>query len=798
MRVPVNWLKEFVAIPVAPEELADRLTAAGIPVDTVTRVGEALRGIVTARIREVRRHPNADRLSICEVEHGGAVCEVVTGAPNVFPGAVVPLALPGARLADGTVLKKARFRGVTSEGMLCSEAELGLEERSAGIMILPPGTPVGQDICHLLGLPETVLELDLTPNRGDCLSVFGVAREVAAILDTELQSPPVLSAAGDAAADYISVEIVDPALCGRYAARVFSEVCIGPSPLWMQVRLRLAGMRPINNVVDLTNYVMLELGQPLHAFDYETLRGRKIIVRPAAPGEELVSLDGVKRELTPEDLVIADAERAVAIAGVMGGLDTEVTAATKTVLLEAANFNPRSIRRTSRRLGLRSEASLRFEKGVDIEGPVRAADRMALLIEKIGAGRAVPGVVDNYPAPPEPRTVVVRPEKIAAVLGVAVPQEEALAGLGRLGFGIRANGSQWVVSVPSFRPDVALEEDIVEEVARLYGYDRIPPTLPCGATTPGVRPPEEAFVQRLRHLLCGLGLSEVISYSFIHPASFDRLRLAPDDPLRRVITLKNPISEEQSVLRTTLLPGLLAVLARNLARRVDDVAIFEVGRVFYPQGAAALPEERLKLGLAVTGKEPRGWEFPPREFDFFFLKGVAAALFKGLGIADQVFEPLKDHPSLHPGRAARVLAGGEPLGFMGEIHPEVARAYDLPRRVVVAEFDVVALRAAQRPVVFAELPRFPGVVRDIAVIVPEHLPAARLAATIKAAGGGLLRSVQVFDVYQGPKLPPGTKSIAFSLLFRADDRTLTDEEVTGLVGLVVERLQEEFGAVLRS
>lgn len=798
MRVPVNWLKEFVAIPVAPEELADRLTAAGIAVDTVVRVGEALKGIVTARIREVRRHPNADRLSICVVESDGAVCEVVTGAPNVFPGAVVPLALPGARLADGTVLKKARFRGVTSEGMLCSEAELGLEERSAGIMILPPETPVGQDICLLLGLPEAVLELDLTPNRGDCLSVFGVAREVAAILGAELKSPPVLSAAGDAAAAYINVEIVNPELCGRYAARVFSEVRIGPSPLWMQVRLRLAGMRPINNVVDLTNYVMLELGQPLHAFDYETLRGRKIIVRPAVPGEELVSLDGVKRELTPEDLVIADAERAVAIAGVMGGLDTEVTAATKTVLLEAANFNPRSIRRTSRRLGLRSEASLRFEKGVDIEGPVRAADRMALLMEKIGAGRAVPGVVDNYPAPPEPRTVVVRPEKIAAVLGVAVPQEEALAGLGRLGFGVRADGSRWVVSVPSFRPDVAIEEDIVEEVARLYGYDRIPPTLPCGATTPGVRPPEEAFVQRLRHLLCGLGLREVISYSFIHPASFDRLRLAPDDPLRRVIQLKNPISEEQSVLRTTLLPGLLEVLARNLARRVDDVAIFEVGRVFYPRGAAALPEERLKLGLAVTGKEPRGWEFPPREFDFFFLKGVTAALFKGLGVVDQVFEPLKDHPSLHPGRAAQVMSNGELLGFMGEIHPEVAGAYDLPRRVVVAEFDVGALQAAKRPVVFAELPRFPGVVRDIAVIVPEHLPAARLAATIKAAAGELLRSVQVFDVYKGPKLPPGTKSLAFSLLFRADDRTLTDEEVTGLVGLVVERLQEEFGAVLRS
>lgn len=798
MRVPLKWLSEFVEIPVQPKELAGRLTAAGIAVDAVIMVGEGIEGVTTAVVREVRPHPNADRLSICTADTGTAVYEVVTGAPNVFQGAVVPLALEGARLTGGKVVKKARFRGVTSEGMVCSEAELGLEERSVGIMILPPETPVGMDIRNLLGLPDVVLELDLTPNRGDCLSMLGVAREVAALYGLELKMPPVLPSGKGEADSCIEIEIAAPELCGRYAGRVFRSIKTGPAPLWMQVRLRLAGMRPINNIVDITNYVMLELGQPLHAFDYEVLRGRRIIVRRAAPGEVLITLDGIRRELSPEDLVIADAERAVAVAGVMGGLDTEVTPATATVLLESANFNPKCIRRTARALGIRSEASLRFEKGVNIEGAVLAADRTARLIEETGAGRAVPGVVDCYPVPPQPRTVVVRPAKLEEILGVPLPRNEALQWLERLGFGVRENGQQWVISVPAFRPDVGIEEDIVEEVARIYGYDQVPPTLPFGETTPGRRSPDEAFLCRVSEFLAGLGLTEVVTYSFVNPVYFDHLRLPVNDPLRKAIRLKNPSSEEQSVLRTMILPGLIEVLARNFSRRVENAAVFELGRVFCPRGTEELPEERLKLGLAVMGKGPRGWEHPAREMDFFYLKGIVEALFRGVGIKEPVFIPLGDHPSLHPGRAARILVDTGEAGFMGELHPEVLEAFEIGNRAVVAEFDIPALISARKAAAFVELPRFPGVVRDIAFLLPHEIPAAAVREAIKAAAGELLRNLELFDVYKGPKLPEGTRSLAFSMLFQAADRTLTDEEVASRINVIVQKLEKEFGAVLRS
>lgn len=797
MRVPLNWLKEFVEIPVSPDELAERLTAAGVAVDVVIPVGGEIRDVVVGRVEEIRPHPNADRLTICHTSTGETVYEIVTGATNLFPGAVVPLALEGARLAGGKILKKARFRGVSSCGMLCSEAELGLEEKSAGIMILPPETPLGADICKVLGLPDYVLELDLTPNRGDCLSILGVAREAAALYGLELKLPPVLNGKAGAAGDYAGVEIDAPELCGRYVARIFEDVNIGPSPLWIQVRLRLAGMRPINNIVDITNYVMLELGQPLHAFDYHTLRGKKIVVRRARDGEKLVSLDGVPREFSTDDLLIADAERAVAVAGVMGGLDTEVTAATGTILLESANFNPQSVRRTARKLALRSEASLRFEKGVDIQGAMRAADRTAYIVEEIGAGRAVPGAIDCYPAADEPKTVLVRPALVDRILGVEVPHNEAVQWLERLGLGVREEDKKWVVSVPAYRPDVSIEEDIVEEVARFYGYDRIPSTLISGETTTGRRSPMDDFQSRICGLLAGFGLTELITYSFIDPVLYDRLRLPPDDPLRRVLRLKNPISEEQSVLRTTLLPGILSTIGRNVSRRVVDMAVFEVGKVFCLRAWGEPPEEPVKLGLAVTGKGPRGWEGPPAEMDFFFLKGIIEAVLRRLGVTDAVFTPLESNPSLHPGRAAKVSAGGKELGFMGQLHPEVQEAFELPNRVVAGEFDVAALFNARRAAAFSDLLRFPGVPRDIAFVFPEEVPAALVMDAIRTAAGTLLRDLRLFDVYKGEKLPPGTRSLAFSLLFQAGDRTLTDDEVAESLDAVINRLKEQFGGTLR-
>jgi phenylalanyl-tRNA synthetase beta chain len=789
-------LREFVDIPVSPRELAERLTAAGIAVDTVTDVGDKMKGVITARLSGVRPHPNADRLSICSADAGGEVYEIVTAADNVFTGAVVPLALEGARLADGTVIKKARFRGIASMGMLCSEVELGLEDRSPGIMILPPDTPPGTDIAALLGLPDTVLAFDLTPNRGDCLSILGIAREVAVLYGLQLNYPPVLESEGDEAAGYIDVEIRDPQLCGRYAARVFEDIKIGQAPLRLQTRLRLAGMRPIYNLVDVTNYVMLELGQPLHAFDYETLRGRRIVVRRASPGERLVTLDGVTRQFDREDLLIADAERAVAVAGVMGGLETEVTPGTATVLLESANFDPLSIRKTSRKLGLRSEASLRFEKRVDIEGAVRAAGRMARLVAETGMGRVVPGVVDSYTVRPDQKTVVVRPDRLDQIIGASVPGDKAVKWLKALGFGVRKNTDRLIVSVPTFRPDVSIEEDIAEEVARLYGYDRIAATQTYGEATPGRRPPVETFIRWVNRFLTGLGLTEVVTYSFINPMSFDLLRLPQDDPLRRVVALKNPISEEQSVLRATLLPGMLEVVCRNVSRRVTDIAVFEAGRVFKPRADGELPDEPLKLGMAVAGKEPRGWESPPRDMDFYFLKGIVEALLDRLGI-DAVFRPLQTHPSLHPMRAAGVLAGDKELGYLGQVHPEIKMSLDLPNDVILAEFDIERLLAVRKVAAFRELVRFPGVLRDIAVVVPEGVPAAELVDNVKTAGGELLRELRLFDVYKGAKLPECTRSIAFSLLFQAGDRTLTDTEAAACVEAIVNRLKEKCGAVLR-
>ncbi|WP_041458769.1 phenylalanine--tRNA ligase subunit beta [Ammonifex degensii] len=792
MRVPLSWLREFVPVDLdEPQALAERLTAVGVAVDTVEPFGMGIEGVVTARLLEVSPHPNADRLRICQADTGSEVYEVVTGADNVFPGAVVPLALVGARLANGQVIKKARFRGVTSNGMLCSEEELGLEERSAGIMILPPDTPIGEDIRKLLGLPDWVLNLDLTPNRGDCLSIFGVAREVASIYGVELKEPPVLEK-GEAGEEEIEVEIEAPELCGRYLARLFKEVKIGPSPLWMQTRLRAAGMRPINNVVDVTNYVMLELGQPLHAFDYTTIRGKRIVVRRARPGEELVLLDGSLLRLGPENLVIADAERAVALAGIMGGRDTEIKDDTTTVLLEAARFDPLNIRRTAKSFGLRTEASLRFERGVDIEGVRRAADRTAYLVEKIGAGRALSLVVDRYVAKRLYRTILVRPEKVEAILGTSFPYREVADKLRRLGFQLEESEEGWRVYVPSFRHDVALEEDMVEEIARVYGYDRIPTTLPEGETTPGKQPAERAFVRRLKSLLTGFGLSEVITYSFINPRDLQRLGVELE-----ALKLRNPLSEEQAVLRTTLLPGLVGVLARNAAHRVKGLSVFEVGRVFLP-GSNTLPDERLMLGLAAMGTSPRHWLTPsPIPYDFFYLKGVVEALCRALGIKGVSFVPLDSHPALHPGRAARLEVGGQELGFLGELHPRLQEDYDLPARAVVAELAVAALFAQAKPPAFRPLPRYPGVARDLSFVVRQEIPVAVVEAKIREAAGKLLKELELFDVYVGPHLPPGTRSLAFGLFFQAEDRTLTEEEVNERVEKIVRRLREDLGAELR-
>lgn len=805
MRVSLKWLREFVDIEISAEELAEKLTLAGLAVEGIHYPGKDIQKVYTGKIVQIEAHPNADKLVICKISLGQEeLLPVVTGAPNVGEGQVIALAVEGACLADGLVIKKAKFRGVESRGMLCSWQELGFDskyipaDQAHGILVFPPDTPAGIDAKPLLGLDDVILELEVTPNRGDCLSMLGVAREVAASLSRPLRaySPREYTELPENIKGLARVEIINPELCPRYVARLFTNVKVAPSPLWMQERLRAAGVRPISNIVDLTNYVMMERGQPLHAFDYDTLRERRIIVRPAQEGETIVSLDEVTRQLTPGMLVIADAAGPVAIAGIMGGLETEVTEKTVNVLLESAYFDPVNIRRTVKILGLRSESSTRFEKGIDREGCLSAANRAAWLLQQIRAGDVVSGVIDNYPLRKEPEKIVLRPARVNFVLGTEIAKEEIATNLQRLHFEVANAGSELLIQVPSSRNDIHQEIDLIEEVARLYGYNQIPGTLPCGVSTLGIRNRERIFEEQIKEMLAGCGLTEVVTFSFINPVVFDQFNLPAESKLRKVVKLQNPLSEEHSVLRTWLLPGLVEVLRRNFNRRVTTGAIFEIGRVFYPR-EGELPEERMMLAAVGRGEIASGWNTQGLKIDYYFLKGVLEALSIRAGIS--LSYKLEDkHPSFHPGRTACVLAGQEELGILGELHPDVLGKLELPPGMVACELDFAKMfAAAQERKEFSSLPRFPAVQRDLAVLVDRDVPAQVVEEIIKQAGGHLLRGVSLFDVYEGGQVKKGFRSLAFSLIFFADDRTLTVEEVALQVEKISAQLSQKIGAEIR-
>jgi phenylalanyl-tRNA synthetase beta chain len=805
LRVSLNWLKDFVDVDVSPIELAERLTLAGLAVEGIESPGEGITKVFTGRILKIERHPNADRLLVCEISFGESEpLKIVTGAPNVQEGQIVPVALEGATLAGGLVIKRAKLRGVESRGMLCSGQELGLDtkslppEQAHGVMILPADTPAGLDIKPLLGLDDTILELELTPNRGDCLSMLGVAREAASILKLPLKyTPPDVEESLPPCRERVKVEIEEPHLCRRYAARLLTGVKVGPSPLWIQKRLRAAGVRPISNVVDVTNYVMMEFGQPLHAFDYDTLLESRIVVRRAAENEILVSLDGVNRKLTPDMLIIADARNPVAIAGVMGGLETEVTDKTTNVLLESAYFNPASIRRTSKMLGLRSDASARFEGGIDPAGCRRSADRAAQLLQQISGVQVSEGAVDNYPSPAEQKMICLRPERTSFLLGAELPRGEIADILTRLQFDVKNSGSELFVGVPSWRGDVSMETDLVEEVARLHGYNRIPGTLPNAVTTLGKRTPNQLFRESVKDILAGYGLNEAITYSFFNPEWADLYKLPPESALRRTVKIQNPLSEEQSVMRTWITPGLVDALKRNYNRQVRSGAVFELGSVFLP--ASRLPEERTALAAAAMGEALGGWNRKVLPLDYYFLKGVLETLFQQIGLTGYFFEAEYSNPSFHPGRTARVFAGEQELGILGELHPEVLERLDFPMRVVAFELDpdkLANLAAAARK--YQPLPRFPSVERDIAVLAPKEVSAERIGEAIGRSGGKTLTSVLLFDVYEGGQIQTGYRSLAFSLKFQTEDRTLTDEEVTKCMDSVSGELDRKYGARLRT
>lgn len=797
MRIPFSWLREFTPVEAPADELAVRLPVHGLQVEEIVRPGAEISGVVVARVLEIEEVPRAEKVILSRVDAGDGPREVFVGVRNISPGDLVPYATPGSRLPGGREIGRREMFGRTSEGMLCSPQELGVSDDHSGIMILDSEAKIGQDIRETLGLDDEILDIDITPNRPDLLSVVGVAREVAALYKLPLTVPPAgLSEGGRPAREHAAVTIEDARGCPRYIARVITGVSVGPSPSWMQRRLIACGMRPISGPVDVTNYVLLELGHPQHAFDLAKLRGRAIVVRRPRKGERsLTTLDGVERALERDDVLICDAEGPVAVGGIMGGAESEVGEGTSEILLEAAYFAPQRILRTARRMGLRTEASVRFERGADPEAPPAAAARAAGLIAQVCAGTVSEEAIDVHPKPVKVRPIRLRVARANDVLGIRETPEDMAAGLTSLGCAVASQTRTSIrVVPPSFRPDLKIEDDLIEEVARLYSYERIPATLPSSGRVGGLTP-EQTRRRLARRLMLGAGLSEAQTLSMLPPSLPDRLGLAGDHPWRNTLALANPLSEEESVLRPSLIPGLLLVASKNLARRNTTVSLFEIGNTFTPS-AEELPSEDLRVGWLQTGPVPTSWHRPHRDFDFFDAKGVLMRLAEGLGVDGLRLEAAEREP-MHPGRCARVTLGGQEVGVVAELHPRAARALDLASRVAVGELSLAQLIASATTAAAGELPRFPAVSRDLALLVPAPTPAAEVEQIIRGAGGDLLEAVEVFDVYPGEEFGrPGKVSLAFSLSFRHPDRTLTDTEV-GEVMAVIQAASTSSGWIVR-
>lgn len=797
MYIYLEWLKEYVDVPADLDRFCERMVMSGSNIETVERFGEGMKNIVVGRVRSIAKHPDADKLFVCQVDVGRPEpVQIVTGAANVTAGALVPVILPGGVLPGGTEIRAGQLRGVESFGMLCSAKELGYEDKVVpaahkdGIWILEDDFTPGEDIVEAMGLRGAVVEFEITPNRPDCLSVIGMARETAATFATELRYPPTAcERATGSASDHIAVEIRRPDLCSRYTARIVTGVKVGPSPWWLQRRLMHAGMRPINNVVDVTNYVMLEYGQPIHAFDITMLTGGRIVVDTAAEGDTFTTLDGTERRLGYGMLMIRDAERPVAIAGVMGGANSEIRNETETIVIESANFNSDNIRATSKKLGLRTEASARFEKGIDPALTRTAADRVCRMLEAIGAGAVVDGAVDAYPTPEIPVTIPVRLPRIRRLTGVDLEADTVRRILQSLECTWTEEGRDvFLVTPPSVRRDLFTEIDIVEEIARLYGYDRLPLSLPKGSNE-AVRSRKHALRDTARNSLIGMGASEIQTYSFVSPRGLDLCRFGSEDKERQTVRLLNPLGEENSIMRTTLLPAMLEALGRNFSRGAAKVRAFEIGNTFFDLTTEeGLPTERESICIATYGADE----------DFFTVKGLAVQTLEQVGVRELEFVADASIGAFHPGRSARILSRGREIGAIGEIHPDVLETYGIGAKACacVLEFDGVAELADTRRY-YSPLPKYPAMARDIALLVEDAVSVADIEERIRAHGTELLERVELFDVYRGKQVPDGKKSVAFALTYRAKDRTLTDQETMEVHGRVLAALRNELNAVLR-
>jgi phenylalanyl-tRNA synthetase beta chain len=803
MFVSYKWLQDYVDLSgVSASELAEKITKSGIEVEGVDVLNEGITGVVVGHVVERVQHPNADKLSKCQVDIGqGEPVQIICGAPNVAQGQKVAVATVGAVLPGNFKIKRAKLRGEESNGMICSLTELGMEakivpkEYSEGIFVFPQDAEVGTDAIALLNRDDEVLELGLTPNRADCLSMLGVAYEVAAILSREVKLPEIdVQPATEKATDYITVKVEANEDNPLYAAKVIKNVKIGPAPLWMQTRLMSAGIRPHNNVVDITNYILLEYGQPLHAFDYDRLGSKEILVRRANDGEKFTTLDDVERTLTSDHLVITNGTEPVALAGVMGGANSEVTSDTTTVLLEAAYFTGGTVRKASKDHGLRSEASARFEKGVDPNRVRAAGERAAYLMAKYAGGEVLEGASEVDTLTVEPAVVSITLEKINSVIGTNLTVQDVEAIFERLQFAVNVEENVITVTAPTRRGDIKIEEDLIEEVARLYGYDNIPKTLPIGSATPGKLSDYQEKRRIVRQYLEGAGLFQAVTYSLTSEEKAAQFALEKRDFIR----LAMPMSEDRSILRLSIMPQLLEVVKYNSARQNDSLAVYETGAVFLANGNEVLPEEQEHLAGAITGLwHSHSWQGEKKAVDFYVLKGILEGLFAKLGLSESVTYVQAKVDNMHPGRTAEIHLNGERIGFIGQVHPTMQKELDLKDTYVFELSLKAVLDEATAALRYEAIPRFPSITRDIALVVDKETVSGLLKDVIQQAGGKLLKEVSVFDLYEGERMEEGKKSIAYSLKYMDPERTLTDEEVTKVHNQVLEALKTQAGAVLR-